>query len=59
MVAPSGGKATARAIPGARLELIRGMGHDLPAGAWEQLVGLITSHAKVADGRRAAPSAVE
>ncbi|MDQ3630305.1 MAG: alpha/beta fold hydrolase [Actinomycetota bacterium] len=58
MVAPSGGTATARAIPGARLALIRGMGHDLPAGAWEQIVGLIASHARIADGRAAAPSAV-
>jgi len=59
MVAPSGGKATAKAIPGARLELIRGMGHDLPRGAWERIVGLITDHARTADGRGAAPAAVE
>jgi pimeloyl-ACP methyl ester carboxylesterase len=30
LVAPSGGKATAAAIPGARLKLVPGMGHDLP-----------------------------
>lgn len=30
MVRPSGGRATAAAIPGARLKLIDGMGHDLP-----------------------------
>lgn len=30
MVHPSGGRATARAIPGAPLLLIPGMGHDLP-----------------------------
>ena len=30
LVAPSGGRATARAIPGARLMTIEGMGHDLP-----------------------------
>ena len=30
MVHPSGGKATARAIPGAHLMTIEGMGHDLP-----------------------------
>ncbi len=40
-------------------ELIRGMGHDLPRGAWEQIVGLIAMHARSADGRRLAPSAVE
>ncbi len=30
MVHPSGGRATARAIPGAELEIVPGMGHDLP-----------------------------
>ena len=33
MVHPSGGRATAAAIPNARLVTIEGMGHDLPAGA--------------------------
>ena len=58
MVAVSGGRATAKAIPGARLELIRGMGHDLPRGAWDQIVGLIAGHARAADGV-GAPSPVE
>lgn len=49
MVRKSGGKATARAIPGARLEMIEGMGHDLPAGAWPRLIELISSHARAAD----------
>jgi pimeloyl-ACP methyl ester carboxylesterase len=44
MVHPSGGAATARAIPGARLETIAGMGHDLPAGVWNRLIDLITDH---------------
>jgi pimeloyl-ACP methyl ester carboxylesterase len=30
MVHPSGGRATARAIPGAELQMVPGMGHDLP-----------------------------
>ena len=34
----SGGEATAAAIPGAELLLIEGMGHDLPAGAWQRMV---------------------
>ncbi|MEE6164567.1 MULTISPECIES: alpha/beta fold hydrolase [unclassified Mycolicibacterium] len=46
MVNPTGGAATARAIPGARLETIVGMGHDLPRGAWNQLADLITKHTK-------------
>ena len=46
MVNPTGGAATARAIAGARLETIPGMGHDLPKGAWPRLVDLIDSHAR-------------
>jgi hypothetical protein len=44
MIHPSGGAATARAIRGARLETISGMGHDLPAGTWERVIDLITDH---------------
>ena len=47
MVHPTGGAATARAIAGARLETITGMGHDLPRGAWPRLLDLIDSHARV------------
>src|SRR5690606_15994403 len=32
---PSGGRATAAAIPGAELVLIEGIGHNLPPGLWE------------------------
>ena len=38
LIAPSGGRVTARAIAGSRLVLIHGMGHDLPRGAWPQIV---------------------
>ena len=51
MVDPSGGAATAQAIPGAHLETITGMGHDLPAGAWDRLTQLIVDHARAADAR--------
>ncbi len=44
MVHPTGGAATARAIPGARLETIVGLGHDLPVGAWDRIIDLITAH---------------
>jgi pimeloyl-ACP methyl ester carboxylesterase len=44
MVNPTGGAATVRAIPGARLETITGLGHDLPAGARSRIVGLIVQH---------------
>ena len=49
LVNPSGGKATARAIPDAKLKLIEGMGHDLPRGAWPQLVEAIVEHARAAE----------
>jgi pimeloyl-ACP methyl ester carboxylesterase len=49
MVNPTGGAATVAAIPGARLETIPGMGHDLPTGAWDRLVDLIVAHAQAAD----------
>jgi pimeloyl-ACP methyl ester carboxylesterase len=45
LVPPSGGRATARAIPGARLLLIEGMGHDIPRGAWPQLLDGIEHNA--------------
>jgi pimeloyl-ACP methyl ester carboxylesterase len=34
LVRPSGGRATARAIPGARLRIFEGLGHDLPSALW-------------------------
>jgi pimeloyl-ACP methyl ester carboxylesterase len=49
MVHPSGGKATAAAIPGARHQTIAGMGHDLPAGAVDQIAELIIDHAARAE----------
>jgi pimeloyl-ACP methyl ester carboxylesterase len=45
MVPPSGGRATARAIPGARLLIIEGMGHDLPRGAWPRMLDAIEQNA--------------
>jgi pimeloyl-ACP methyl ester carboxylesterase len=45
LVAPSGGRATARAIPGARLLMIDGMGHDLPRRVWPQVLDAITDNA--------------
>ncbi|MCW2786479.1 MAG: alpha/beta hydrolase [Marmoricola sp.] len=41
MVHPSGGRATARAIPGANLLLIPGMGHDLPVALHETFADTI------------------
>jgi pimeloyl-ACP methyl ester carboxylesterase len=48
LMRPSGGRAIARAIKGARLVLIDGMGHDLPEQLWDQVVGeLKTTFAEV------------
>jgi pimeloyl-ACP methyl ester carboxylesterase len=44
LVAPSGGRATARAIPGAHLLMVEGMGHDLPRWAWPQVLDAITEN---------------
>jgi pimeloyl-ACP methyl ester carboxylesterase len=48
LIGDSGGRATAAAIPGAKLVLIPGMGHDLPAGVWEQVAGEIARNAGAA-----------
>lgn len=39
------GQDTARQVPGARIEVIEGMGHDLPAQLIERLLALIDAHA--------------
>ena len=41
MVHPSGGRATAQAIPGANLLLVPGMGHDLPVDLYDTFVEVI------------------
>jgi pimeloyl-ACP methyl ester carboxylesterase len=54
LVRPSGGRATAKAIPNARLQLIEGMGHDLPRGAWPQIIdGIVENAAAAAPPARA------
>jgi pimeloyl-ACP methyl ester carboxylesterase len=45
LVPVSGGRATAKAIPGARLVLIPGMGHDLPRDAWPTMLAAIEENA--------------
>jgi pimeloyl-ACP methyl ester carboxylesterase len=52
LVAPSGGRATARAIPGARLLTIPGMGHDLPRALWPTIVDAIVAHVRAAEKQR-------
>ena len=40
------GKDTAQVIPGARLVIIDGMGHDMPKGVWAEIVTAISQHSK-------------
>jgi pimeloyl-ACP methyl ester carboxylesterase len=48
LVTPSGGKRTAEAVPGARLMLIDGMGHDLPRELWPRMLDAIAENAATA-----------
>ena len=52
LVRPSGGRATARAIPNARLRIVEGMGHDLPRALWPIFIDEIADNAARA-GRQA------
>jgi pimeloyl-ACP methyl ester carboxylesterase len=45
LVNPSGGRATAKAIPGARLKMIDGMGHDMPRALYPTFVEEIATNA--------------
>ena len=40
LIPPAAGRATARAIPRARLCMIDGMGHDMPRGTWPTITGV-------------------
>lgn len=57
LVNPTGGRATAKAIPGARLRLIEGMGHDLPRALWPTFAEEIAANATRAPQGATAPVA--
>lgn len=40
----SGGRATAKAIPGARLVVLDRLGHSLPREVWEEVADLVSAH---------------
>ena len=45
LVRPAAGRATARAVPGAHLMMVAGMGHDLPPALWPRVVAAIADNA--------------
>ena len=47
LVPVAAGQATADAIPGAKLHLIDGLGHELPAGSWPIIADALAAHAGV------------
>ena len=57
LMPPSAGEAVARAIPSARLELIEGMGHDLPRQLWPRITRSIADNAARAKPVEAAAAA--
>jgi pimeloyl-ACP methyl ester carboxylesterase len=60
LIQPDGGVQTADVVPGSRLLMIEGMGHELSRLLWPQLVEAITRHAMAnsgAAGQAAAPRA--
>ena len=50
LVPVEGGKATARAIPGAKLLLLERMGHTLPRAVWPAIIDAVAVHAHAAGG---------
>ena len=52
LIPVDGGRATARAIPGARLEIIAGMGHELPRAVWPRVIDDLVALAASAGGAR-------
>jgi pimeloyl-ACP methyl ester carboxylesterase len=46
LVRPAAGRSVAAAIPGAKLVMIGGMGHDLPRQLWPLIVGELVANAR-------------
>jgi pimeloyl-ACP methyl ester carboxylesterase len=57
LVRPAGGRATARAIPNARLKMVDGMGHDLPRQLWPVFAEEIATNAARTHGANVAKQA--
>jgi len=57
LVPVAAGIDTAAHVPGSRLEVVPGMGHDFPPGLMAQLAGRIAEHCRAAESARPAPEA--
>jgi pimeloyl-ACP methyl ester carboxylesterase len=57
LVVPSGGRATAKAIPGATLLELDDMGHDLPRPLWPKLIDAIVENTERATDKEVVASA--
>jgi pimeloyl-ACP methyl ester carboxylesterase len=57
LIFPSAARATARAIPGARLHIIDGWGHNLPRAIWPTVIEEIVQIAQRGDQRASTRSA--
>ena len=51
LIPPEFGRKTAEVIPGARLEMVKGMGHDYPPQYWDLITDLISDHAMAASAK--------
>ena len=56
LVLPSGGIATAKAVPGSRLLMFPDMGHDLPRQRWGEIIEAIVQNAERGGFKRPAAS---
>jgi pimeloyl-ACP methyl ester carboxylesterase len=45
LIVAAAGRATARAIPDARLHIIPGMGHHMPPGTWDTIISALCANA--------------
>ena len=49
LVTPTGGEATAKAVPGAELLVFEGVGHDLPEAIWPEVIAAIVANTRRAN----------
>ncbi len=58
LIPVAAGRATARAVPGARLHVVDGMGHHMPPGVWDEMeLAIVGNTARAAVNRSRAANA--